>query len=196
MDDCDRTEVRARRFHDRQWTGELNAAMIAFVERRDLMFIGTSARDGTCDVSLRAGPRGFVRVLSPTLLGFPDYRGNGVMASLGNLRENPHIGLFLVDFTDDVIGLHINGTATVVDPDDWHSRRPGIVADRVRPRVPQWWVQVCVEEAYIHCRKNIPHLVTAPAVSAGADPGGRPPDGRDFFGVAAGRREVPGSGPG
>ena len=57
-----------------------------------------------CDCSFRAGTAGFLRVLDERTIAYPEFRGNGVMASLGNILENPHIGMFMVDFTDDLIG--------------------------------------------------------------------------------------------
>jgi hypothetical protein len=59
------------------------------------MFVASSNADGECDCSLRSGPPGFVHTLDPKTLVYPEYRGNGVMATLGNITENPHIGLFL-----------------------------------------------------------------------------------------------------
>ena len=49
---------------------------------------------------------------------YPEYRGNGVFANLGNIRENPHIGLLIIDFYKDTIGLHVNGKARIVENED------------------------------------------------------------------------------
>ncbi len=57
---------------------------------------------------------GFVRVLSGWALAYPDYRGNGVMASSGNMLENPHISMSFGDFDQELIGLHVNGRAAVL----------------------------------------------------------------------------------
>ncbi|MGW0042638.1 pyridoxamine 5'-phosphate oxidase family protein [Rhodococcus sp. NPDC003348] len=130
--------------------------MIEFVRRMDLLFIGTASADGSCDVSMRAGPPGFVRVFSPDLIGYPEYQGNGVMASLGNIVENPHIGLFMADFVTDLIGLHVNGAALVVPDDQVRLAHPDLPPEQVRGRRAERWVLVHVEEAYIHCRKHIP----------------------------------------
>jgi predicted pyridoxine 5'-phosphate oxidase superfamily flavin-nucleotide-binding protein len=99
--------------------------MIEFVGRMEIVFIATSDTNGEFDASLRAGPPGFVRVLDDRTLAYPEYRGNGVMASLGNLSENPHIGLLMIDFVEDLIGLHVNGRARIVDNDDFRARYPG-----------------------------------------------------------------------
>ena len=60
--------------------------------------------------------RRFIRVLDDHTIAYPEFRGNGVMASLGNMQQNPHIGIFLADFTHDLIGLHVNGEASIVAP--------------------------------------------------------------------------------
>jgi hypothetical protein len=109
------------------------------------------------------------------------------MASLGNIAENPHVGLLMIDFAEDLIGLHVNGTARVVDDADLRGDHPELPVDPVPGRRAELWVVVAVEEAYIHCRKHIPRLVPADRTrSWGTD--GVKAKGGDFFGVAARRR--------
>ncbi|MRH86119.1 pyridoxamine 5-phosphate oxidase [Nocardia sp. SYP-A9097] len=164
------TQDRAERFYSDQVRDQLNHQMIEFIGRMDMAFIATADKHGECDNSFRAGKPGFLHVIDDRTLAYPEYRGNGVLASLGNMLENPHIGILLIDFVQDLIGLHINGTARIVD--DALMRR--CVADLppdARGRQPERWVVVDVEEAYIHCRKHIPHLVPAQreAVQWGTD---------------------------
>jgi len=52
------------------------------------------------------------------ILVYPEYRGNGVMASLGNITENLHAGLLFVDFMRDKIGLHVNGAARILSNEE------------------------------------------------------------------------------
>lgn len=153
------TEQRARRFYGDQVLAHLNAEMVEFVGRMELLFIATADGHGECDASLRAGPAGFVQVLDDSHLAYPEYRGNGVMASLGNISENAHIGLLMVDFVTDLIGLHVNGRARIVEDADLHAMHPTLPTEHERGRVPERWVVVEVEEAYIHCRKHIPRMV-------------------------------------
>jgi predicted pyridoxine 5'-phosphate oxidase superfamily flavin-nucleotide-binding protein len=145
------SQDRARRFYRQQVLDRLNQRMIQFIGRQEMVWIATADSHGECDCSFRAGPPGFVQVLDARTLRYPEYRGNGVMASLGNLYENPHVGMVFLDFDQERIGLHVNGTARIVEADE----RNG-----VRPRVERW-VEVRVQEAYIHCRKHLPHLVKA-----------------------------------
>ena len=119
------TQDRAEKFYQRQVLDHLNEAMQTFVARQDMMFVATSDAEGNCDSTLRAGPPGFVVVLDARRIAWPEYRGNGVMASRGNVVENPHVGLLFVDFIRDHIGLHVNGRAMLVDDDDIRLTHPG-----------------------------------------------------------------------
>ena len=107
------------------------------------------------------------------------------MASLGNLSENPHIGLLMIDFVQDLIGLHVNGRAQILDEDSFCARYPG-EADResIPGRRAERWVVVEVTEAYIHCRKHIPRMQRLPQKRAwGSDDPAR--KGGDYFGARA-----------
>ncbi|MDB5324427.1 MAG: hypothetical protein JWN40_6058 [Phycisphaerales bacterium] len=141
----------------------LNGAMREFIGRQEMVFIATSDSKGNCDCSLRAGLAGFVRVLGDRALAYPEYRGNGVLASLGNIHENPKVGMMFVDFFRDTVGLHVNGSARIVENEAFvllpevpaEVRGDVLVAGGRRP---ERWVVVEVEEAYIHCSKHIPLL--------------------------------------
>jgi uncharacterized protein len=150
------TETRARRFYTDQVRDRLLPTMVAFVQRMELVFVASADGRGECDASLRAGPPGFIHVLDARTLAYPEYRGNGVHASLGNISENGHVGLLMVDFVDDLIGLHVNGTARIAEAAEFAAEFPHVPDDDERP--PERWVVVEVEEAYIHCRKHIPRM--------------------------------------
>ena len=157
------TEKRARAFYENQMLDHLNSAMREFIADREMVFIATADAAGECDCSLRAGLPGFVRSLDEKTLLYPEYRGNGVLASLGNISENPHIGMFFADFFSSTIGLHVNGKAVIVENEELLGREnlpAEILADLeiTGGRSPERWVEVEVEEAYIHCSKHIPLL--------------------------------------
>ncbi|MFJ4777624.1 pyridoxamine 5'-phosphate oxidase family protein [Streptomyces sp. NPDC088762] len=187
------TTARADKFYAEQVLDRLNPRMREFVARQEMFFLATSDRHGECDNTFRAGPPGFLHVLDEATLAYPEYRGNGVQASLGNIEENPHVGILMVDFVRDRIGLHVNGRARVVADDDMRVAYPGLAVDPVPGRRTQVWVQVFVEEAYIHCAKHIPHLQKVPLQGAGRAWGtdDHKRKGGDFFGAAA---EAPGRG--
>jgi uncharacterized protein len=157
------TRPRAEAFYNKQMLNYLNPQMCAFIARQEMFFLATSGADGDCDVSFRAGATGFVHTLGGKILVYPEYRGNGVMASLGNIAENPHAGMLFVDFIQDKVGLHVNGGASILSneevlarPDLADTLREDIAA--VGGRRPERWVLVTVEEAFIHCSKHVPRL--------------------------------------
>lgn len=181
------TTERAARFYSEQVLDHLNSTMIDFIARQHIAFVATADAKGECDNSLRAGDPGFIRVIDSNSLAYPEYRGNGVMASLGNIVENPHVGLILVDFVHDLIGLHINGSARIVADSVLRSQCGGWPVHTPTERAPELWVVVTVEEAYIHCRKHIPRMAPVPS---GLDRGfnENKPKGGDYFGSKSTRR--------
>ena len=156
------TRERADQFYQLQVLDHLNEKMRAFIGVQEWMFVATSDASGACDCTLRAGPAGFVAVLDDQRLAWPEYRGNGVMASRGNIVENPHVGLLFVDFVHDQIGLHVNARAHLVDDADLRAEHPWLPIDCVPGRRPDQWVAAEVEEAYIHCSKHVPRLYRHP----------------------------------
>ena len=154
------TEKRAQTFYDNQVLDHLNPRMLEFIANQEILFIATSDSKGDCDCSLRAGEAGFVRILDEKHLVYPEYRGNGVTASLGNILENPHIGMMFTDFIKDTVGLHVNGKAAVIENNEllqWKNIPQEINEDmNKKGRKPERWVQVEIEEAYMHCSKHIP----------------------------------------
>ena len=153
---------RAQAFYRNQVLGYLNSLMQTFVSKQEMMFVGTADKHGEADTSFRAGLPGFVRVLDEKTLAYPEYRGNGVLSSLGNISENPHVGLLFVDFTEQ-IGLHVNGRAQIVADDEFlrDTAAPEPVREDIpatKGRGPERWVVVSVVEAYIHCAKHIPRM--------------------------------------
>ena len=153
------TEKRALAFYNSQLLNHLNPEMQQFISEQEMVFISTSDTKGECDASFRAGDTGFVIVLNKKTLLFPEYRGNGVLASMGNISENPHIGMFFIDFYQNSIGLHVNGKAGILSNEDLRadidlSRK--MSSKKLGARKPISWIKVDVEEAYIHCSKHIP----------------------------------------
>lgn len=159
---------RAERFYRDQVLDHLNARMREFVARQEMAFVASSDAHGECDASFRAGPPGFLHVIDERTLAYPEYRGNGVMASLGNISENGHVGLLLVDFVHDLIGLHVNGRARIVSDAALRPAAPGLPLETAPGRRAEHWVLVDIEEAYLHCAKHIPRFIPAPAPGPGA----------------------------
>ena len=173
------TTQRALRFYDKQVLNYLSPVMKEFIARQEVLFIATSDKHGECDCSFRFGRPGFVRALDDNYLIYPEYRGNGVLASQGNIAENPHIGMILVDFFASTVGLHVNGKAKILDHEalmKFKAKLPNDVIDEINSEGklrPERWIMVEVEEAYIHCSKHIPLLKKAEKqISWGTDDDG------------------------
>ena len=157
------TAKRARGFYENQMLDRPNPAMREFIGRQEMMWVATADAHGDCDCTFRVGPLGFVRAVDDRRVAYPEYRGNGVLASLGNITENAHIGLLFLDFFDSTVGLHVNGRARVLEnPELLRDER---VTDEVwvalfaaGGQYAERWVMVDVDEAYIHCAKHVPLL--------------------------------------
>lgn len=89
----------------------LDAEHTALITRADTFFLGTIHPDRGADASHRGGPPGFVRV-EDGQLWWPDYPGNNMFNSFGNLAVDPTAALLFVEF-DRGATLHLSGTATV-----------------------------------------------------------------------------------
>ena len=154
------SQQRAERFYDRQVQDHLTEKMQALIRRQEMVFVATADAQGNCDCSPRFGKPGFVTVIDEKTVAYPEFRGNGVLASLGNIHENPHIGLVFVDFLETTVGLHVNGSARTCEADQAPvplSLEKEYGTTPSKPLVERW-VVVEVEEAYIHCSKHVPLL--------------------------------------
>ena len=86
----------------------------AFIAACPFFFLATADAEGRPDCSFKGGDPGFARVLAPDLLAFPDYDGNGMFKSLGNIRANPAVGLLFMAFdpaAQPIISLALIGAA-------------------------------------------------------------------------------------
>ena len=88
----------------------------AFVSMRDSFYMATVSEDGWPYIQHRGGPRGFLKVLSDTQIGFADYRGNRQYVSVGNLQTEQRVSLFLMDYPNRA-RLKMLGHATVQEAD-------------------------------------------------------------------------------
>ncbi len=95
----------------------LPKAALDLIEKADLFFVSSSNHESDMDTNHRGGPQGFVRVMSNDESGltlvYPEYSGNRLYQTLGNLRTTPRAGITFPDFdTGDV--LYITGTTEVL----------------------------------------------------------------------------------
>jgi PPOX class probable FMN-dependent enzyme len=117
-----------------------------FVERSPFVLLATSGEDGTCDVSPRGDPPGFVRVLDERTLLLPERPGNRLADSLRNVLANRSVGLlFVIPGVGDT--LRVNGRATLVADEEL------LAASAVEGKVPRLGFVIEVEEVFTHCSK-------------------------------------------
>ncbi|MFH8804639.1 pyridoxamine 5'-phosphate oxidase family protein [Streptomyces sp. NPDC017936] len=102
----------------------LSPAQQQAVRAADTFFVTTASDRGDADASHRGGNPGFVQVLSPTLLRWPDYAGNAMFLTLGNLLLNSSAGLLVPDWETGTT-LHLSGTAHTVWDAEEIARVPG-----------------------------------------------------------------------
>ena len=129
----------------------------AFIQRCPMFFIATADDHGQPDCSYKGGLPGFVRVLDDHTLAIPDYDGNGMYRTWGNVIVNPQVGLLFLDF-EQPKRIRVNGTARVSEDDPARGEFPGAVfivrihATRIFPNCPR----------YIHKMSLVEHSVYAP----------------------------------
>jgi len=134
-----------------------------FIERCPMFFLATTAADGQPDCSYKGGMPGFVRVVDEQTLVFPDYDGNGMFRSLGNIAANPRVGLLFIDF-EQGNRMRVNGRAALNFDDPLRAEYPGaqlivrVTPEAVFPNCPR----------YIHKMMLVEHSVYVPR--AGHEP--------------------------
>lgn len=94
-------------------SNQLSAGQIAWIRSADTFFIGSAHPEGSTDASHRGGNSGFVHVEDSTHIIWPDYAGNMMFNTLGNITLNPNTGLLFIDFERNRT-LQITGRAEIV----------------------------------------------------------------------------------
>ena len=136
--------------------------LAAFIAAQTSFFLATASAEGQPYIQHRGGPSGFLHVLSPTQLGFADFRGNKQYISLGNLAENPKAYLFLMDYANRR-RIKLWGTARVVEDD------PALL-QALRPEgysgIPEQAILFDVTAWDANCPQHIPQRFEAADVAA------------------------------
>jgi predicted pyridoxine 5'-phosphate oxidase superfamily flavin-nucleotide-binding protein len=123
----------------------------AFIEAADMFFLATADAGGHPQCSYKGGDPGFVRVLDERTIAFPNWDGNGMFLSLGNVLANPHVGLLFIDFEGGG-RFRLNGVATIDHDDPLRARYPGadmvvrVRATEVFPNCPRYIHRYRLEE--------------------------------------------------
>ena len=119
-----------------RWGTTLTGEQRLAIERADTLFIASVHATRGADASHRGGQPGFVRVLDERRLRVPDYAGNNMFQTLGNIAIDPRVGLLFVAF-DTGTTLQLTGRARIL----WE------VADRAGLPGAERAVEVEVDEA-------------------------------------------------
>jgi predicted pyridoxine 5'-phosphate oxidase superfamily flavin-nucleotide-binding protein len=113
--------IQAREVHgERAATGGkvrraegLDERLRRWLESADTFFLATAHPESGVDASHRGGKPGFVRVESEKRLVFPDYPGNNMFNSLGNITSYPRAGLLFPNFLTGAT-LQLTGAASII----------------------------------------------------------------------------------
>ena len=115
-----------------------------FIERLDMFFIATVDERGHANCSYKAGDPGFVRVLDEHTLAFPNYDGNGMYLTMGNILTTRQVGLLFIDFENQK-RMRLNGEATLHRDDPLMREHPEA----------QFITRVRAREVFANCPRYI-----------------------------------------
>jgi predicted pyridoxine 5'-phosphate oxidase superfamily flavin-nucleotide-binding protein len=155
-------ELQQRRERAGSFQSRVNERSIAFLARVDSFFIATSTTDGQPYIQHRGGPKGFLKALGPSTLGFADFAGNRQYITVGRLSENSAVCLFLIDYAEPG-RIKVWGRASVVDSDETLLAR---VSDPWYPARIERAVLIQVDAWDINCRQHIPRKIAAEDVAS------------------------------
>ncbi len=120
----------------------------AFIERAPMFFLATVDTLGHANCSYKGGAPGFVRVVGEDTLAFPNYDGNGMYLSAGNIAQTHEAGMLFIDF-ENRWRMRVNGVASID------------LNDPLRETYPeaQFVVRVRAREIFANCPRYI-HQMT------------------------------------
>jgi predicted pyridoxine 5'-phosphate oxidase superfamily flavin-nucleotide-binding protein len=138
----------------------------AYIEQAQYFFLATADAEGRPDCSFKGGVPGFVQVTGPSELTFPDYDGNGMFKSLGNILVNPEVGILFIALHGKPQRLRVNGRATV-------SRDDPLLASTIGA---QLIVRVTARAIFPNCPRYIPSMQLIEPSTYAPQSGCEPPE--------------------
>ncbi|MFZ3087300.1 MAG: pyridoxamine 5'-phosphate oxidase family protein [Methylotenera sp.] len=141
------TRKMADRIEELVCRTEFDDDVKAFIENAEMFFLSTIDHQGRPTVSFKGGDAGFVKVLDNTTLIFPSYDGNGMFFSMGNITQNPNIGMLFISFTTPD-RRRVQGTASI-------SKDPSLMAHY---KEADFVVTVKLSEYWVNCPRYIPKM--------------------------------------
>lgn len=139
------TEKMADRIEQLASHNEFNDDAKGFIELSEMFFLTSINDKGQPTVSYKGGDAGFVKVLDSNTLIFPNYDGNGMFLSMGNIVGNANIGMLFISF-ERPHRIRVQGTATI-------SQDPKLLAHY---KEADFVVTVKLEELWQNCPRYIP----------------------------------------
>jgi uncharacterized protein len=142
----DRFDTRrlADRIDQRLVSNVIDAEDKVFIEGLDMFFLATADEQGYPNCSYKGGEPGFVRVLDEHTVAFPNYDGNGMYLSTGNVLANPNVGMLFISF-ERGRRLRLNGVASIEEDDELMESYPEA----------QFIVRVRTREVFPNCPRYI-----------------------------------------
>jgi uncharacterized protein len=119
----------------------------AFIQSLDMFWLATVDPQGSPTVSYKGGAKGFVRILDDRTVAFPNYDGNGMYFSMGNIASTRHIGMLFMDF-ETPSRLRLQGDAELSDDPALVGLWPGA----------QFAVRVAITALITNCPRYIPKM--------------------------------------
>jgi uncharacterized protein len=159
----------ADRLEDVNVVSEFSDYHRELIDAAPMFWLATADADGWPEVSYKGGLPGFVRVVGPSTLAFPNYDGNGMFRSLGNVLVNPRVGLLFIRWADGPRRIRVNGVASLCFDDPLMAEWEG--AELV--------VRVEAERIFLNCPRYL-HRMELAEYSAYAPRAGHVPPVPDW----------------
>src|SRR5437764_439044 len=142
----DRFDTRrlADRIDERLVVDTISDGARAFIEAREMFFLASCDENAHPTCSYKGGDPGFVHVLDERTVAFPNYDGNGMYLSMGNVLRHPEIGMLFIDF-ENPSRLRLEGAASIDFEDPLLSEWPEA----------QFVIRVAVQRVYPNCPRYI-----------------------------------------
>ncbi|HAI15795.1 MAG: pyridoxamine 5'-phosphate oxidase family protein [Pseudomonadota bacterium] len=125
-------------------TEELSDPQAEFIHSRNMFYLSTIDESGYPSCSYKGGDLGFVRVINPVTIVFPNYDGNGMFMSMGNIQDKAKVGLLFIDF-ETPQRLRLRGEARCLREGPMLDSYPG--ANLV--------VEISVNHVWVNCPRYV-----------------------------------------
>ncbi|MFB6421188.1 MULTISPECIES: pyridoxamine 5'-phosphate oxidase family protein [Bradyrhizobium] len=137
-----------------------------WIEGAQFFFIA-SAFGEYVDCSIKSGDPGFVKIVGENVIEYPEYDGNSMYRTLGNIRKNPNVGLLFVRFDGKSRRIRINGRASVHAEPEYLARHYGAkfvvrIECELYPNCPRYIPDIAGNAASPHVPREQAGLPPAP----------------------------------